>query len=634
MEELKDALHYKSKKSIQQELKQARDELLHQFQQKHKQRDKGKKLKSSQKESIYSDHRISARKLKKKVKQRKVSKHKSKKKKSQKEIEQSERKKSKRISRRRKSSSSSDSTDSSSSKSDISSNTEEEEWTEAAPATLQRENWMISNDLHLKTYSREKKTESTMESNRAEAYDPVTSVRELNPYWKTTGTGLPEKSGFLAPRTDSDQESSEEGGGRLLNSKCKDSIKVDNIASSGSKGWKRRTSNDKQENIQPIETTTSPTPTEEEVFLNDQQMNELGAKMIKAEIMGNDELAAELRRKLDRAKQTRINNKKKGCRVEEEQHILLTHTDAKGNSRPLQQSRSTGCNSTMSNRNGRKRRVETHSDGQRMRYFADDTDDFGKYDLKTMFQKEKYSKQDDDNKEFANVVEKSKGNLEDLDDIFVESISHKSTDETERSEKREMDIARREQQHLERMMDNCNRCLDSEWMQRELLITVANQLYLALPWFVGLQAGHCLLTTRQHISCCTQLDEDAWCELTDFRRALVKMFAAQGKDVIFVEMAKKLRRRGHLAVHCIPVSNEKAEMVPLYFKKAIEESEYEWCVNKQLISLQEKSLVNVIPKGLPYFWVQFGMDSGFAHVIEDEERFPDNFAFVSTFSYE
>jgi len=35
-----------------------------------------------------------------------------------------------------------------------------------------------------------------------------------------------------------------------------------------------------------------------------------------------------------------------------------------------------------------------------------------------------------------------------------------------------------------------------------------------------------------------------------------------------------------------------------------------------------------IPKGLPYVWVHFGMDSGFAHVIEDEDRFPANFAQV------
>ena len=35
-----------------------------------------------------------------------------------------------------------------------------------------------------------------------------------------------------------------------------------------------------------------------------------------------------------------------------------------------------------------------------------------------------------------------------------------------------------------------------------------------------------------------------------------------------------------------------------------------------------------IPKGLPYFSVEFGMDGGFAHVIEDETIFPHYFGKV------
>ena len=35
-----------------------------------------------------------------------------------------------------------------------------------------------------------------------------------------------------------------------------------------------------------------------------------------------------------------------------------------------------------------------------------------------------------------------------------------------------------------------------------------------------------------------------------------------------------------------------------------------------------------IPKGLPYFAVEFGLDGGFAHVIEEEESFPYYFGKV------
>merc|ERR1711993_71067 len=55
--------------------------------------------------------------------------------------------------------------------------------------------------------------------------------------------------------------------------------------------------------------------------------------------------------------------------------------------------------------------------------------------------------------------------------------------------------------------------------------------------------------------------------------------------------------------------------------------ESEWSHNKKLISLtKERGLRRSIPRGLPYFHVDFGNDDGFAHVIEDEQEFDLNFA--------
>lgn len=55
------------------------------------------------------------------------------------------------------------------------------------------------------------------------------------------------------------------------------------------------------------------------------------------------------------------------------------------------------------------------------------------------------------------------------------------------------------------------------------------------------------------------------------------------------------------------------------------ESESEWAQNKKLIDTRKKGLRGAVPKGLPYFSVEFGLDGGFAHVIEDEELFPHYF---------
>ncbi len=44
------------------------------------------------------------------------------------------------------------------------------------------------------------------------------------------------------------------------------------------------------------------------------------------------------------------------------------------------------------------------------------------------------------------------------------------------------------------------------------------------------------------------------------------------------------------------------------------------------MDLRNRDVRKGVPKGLPYFCVDFGVDSGFAHVIEDEKAFPNNFA--------
>jgi hypothetical protein len=46
---------------------------------------------------------------------------------------------------------------------------------------------------------------------------------------------------------------------------------------------------------------------------------------------------------------------------------------------------------------------------------------------------------------------------------------------------------------------------------------------------------------------------------------------------------------------------------------------------KTLIDTSEKGLRGSIPKNFPYFHVEFGLDKGFVHVIDDEKLFKSSF---------
>ena len=51
------------------------------------------------------------------------------------------------------------------------------------------------------------------------------------------------------------------------------------------------------------------------------------------------------------------------------------------------------------------------------------------------------------------------------------------------------------------------------------------------------------------------------------------------------------------------------------------ECESEWSQHKKIIDTTGRGLKRSIPEGFPYFNIEFGIDSGYAHVIEDEKKF-------------
>jgi hypothetical protein len=105
------------------------------------------------------------------------------------------------------------------------------------------------------------------------------------------------------------------------------------------------------------------------------------------------------------------------------------------------------------------------------------------------------------------------------------------------------------------------------------------------------------------------------------------MFAMQKKEPVFLETAMHLKRANHTSIECLPLPNSVAFDAPLYFKKAIMDSESEWAQNKKVIETSgTKGIQRSIPKGFPYFHVEFGSDSsGYAHAIEDEVKFHREF---------
>jgi hypothetical protein len=624
-----------------------------------------------------------------------------KKKKRKKEKKEKKQKKSKKEKKKRRQSTSS------------SNSSEEEEWVEQPSKqpkndepsfAVQRDSWMNLDCLATSSGQLRVKEEEKRKKNEKEKEDrPGNNFRELNPYFRDGGSGVPEhriensqrigdggaswlKRAFKRAQEQAEREGksieeiaqvrwgslekfqqllakaegkptndrhnshrrSDDGSGKRRRSRSRSPDRRPSSSASSSKsrgGWKTDARREVDRSVaydrskpkesdpvpenktvsDPNETTPQKSIKEEVVILmTEKEMNCLGAKIIKAELMGNTEKAEQLKSKLEAARKVRDDHKAAASDIEAfEETVILTRTDSKGMTRPVE----TDVSTDRSSGRRKKGKVETHADGERVRYFADDDH----YDLKQMFEREKMSTAEDQNGMMSRLAGKAVEKTDDddyaIDDLFASRAANKRSEEDDLV--RDRDKAIGEHQRLTKTLETCRFCFGGSALQKHLMVAVGKTCYICLPPHTSLTEDHCYIVPMSHTKNSTFLDEDVYHEMQSFRKSLCQMYSqdADDRDCVFFESSMGLNHHPHMVVECVPLPREMGDDAPMFFQKAIQESESEWSHNKKLVKLSnEKNIRRSVPKGLPYFHIDFGMQNGFAHVIEDEQEFPRNFA--------
>ena len=209
-------------------------------------------------------------------------------------------------------------------------------------------------------------------------------------------------------------------------------------------------------------------------LLTESELNALAAKILKAEIMGNDDLAAEIKAKLDAAKVLRAEAVAKGLNPDNPE----PETVVKLRGGDVRQKR-------------KKTKVETHSKGgDRVRYFGDDD----KYDLKQLFEREKLNTAEDQmgmlNK-YASKAEKTNDDF-DVDDMMISKVAGKRSEEQEDVKRRNRAAA--EQMAMEKTLHDCKWCIGSKRSQKHLMVAMGKSVYLSLPGTVCINSYFSYLT--------------------------------------------------------------------------------------------------------------------------------------------
>ncbi|NXV78330.1 C19L2 protein, partial [Atlantisia rogersi] len=212
-------------------------------------------------------------------------------------------------------------------------------------------------------------------------------------------------------------------------------------------------------------------------------------------------------------------------------------------------------------------------------------------------------------------MEKTDRDYYTLDDMFVSKAAKRARSGEEEEVQRRKAI--QEHQQLAARMEKCPYCFDSSELSKHLIIAIGTKFIMNVSEVVEtvISGSFGKIEITLFFFFFNQR----------FRNVLVKMFEAKDLDCVFLETNMGMKKRHHMVYECIPLPKEVGDMAPIYFKKAIMESDEEWSMNKKLIDLSSKDIRKSVPKGLPYFAVDFGLQGGFAHVIEDQHKFPHYF---------
>nr|CAH7755342.1 unnamed protein product [Callosobruchus chinensis] len=168
-----------------------------------------------------------------------------------------------------------------------------------------------------------------------------------------------------------------------------------------------------------------------------------------------------------------------------------------------------------------------------------------------MFEREKYSTAESQDRDFVRMAGKISKN-DDLDDMFSDNI--RKEESSSKADSRNRDRAIREHQTVTKHLENCSKCIQSDKMQKHLMVSMGETVYLALPAYEPLTPDHCLIIPIRHVPCSTQLDENEWAEIRDIQKSLIKIFRLQKKEVVYFESAKQINRFPHMCIQCVPLT--------------------------------------------------------------------------------
>ena len=214
------------------------------------------------------------------------------------------------------------------------------------------------------------------------------------------------------------------------------------------------------------------------------------------------------------------------------------------------------------------------------------------------------------------------------DHDYMDDNAAKLAKRVHKSEANLKNMAVGEFQKLNRVLDNCPLCHHDDSGRPPIapVVSLATRTFLTLPTEPEVSPGGAMIVPMTHRKNLLECDDDEWEEMRNFMKSLIRLYHAQGREVVFYENAAAPHQLRHAAMVAVPIPYEEGAMAPAHFREAFLSSDAEWSQHRPVIDTQKAAesggmgraaFRKSIAKEMPYFHVWFTLDGGLGHIVED-----------------
>ena len=210
--------------------------------------------------------------------------------------------------------------------------------------------------------------------------------------------------------------------------------------------------------------------------------------------------------------------------------------------------------------------------------------------------------------------------------------TRKQERDQEKAQQRDRHRLMHEKLHEDKITSKCSWWLESSSFRKHRLLALGNHvsLVMAPPNASLIPGNHFYLVPLKHAPSFVHVmaddDREIWKEVQRFQTSLQNLYARQGKSIIMLEtVLEHSKGLWQTKLELIPVPFGTLQDAPMYFQSAMREQTEEWGTHNKLLKVStQKPLSSVIPKGFPYFFVDWGKiatsptATGYAQIIESE----------------